>query len=112
MTSIFTKIINREIPATIIYEDDLVICIKDVNPRAKYHYLLIPKKELPTVNDVTEQDELMLGRLFTAARQVAAELGISESGYRLIVNTNQDAGQEVFHIHMHLVGGEKLGGML
>lgn len=112
MASIFTKIINREIPANIIYEDDLVIAFRDINPQAKEHILIIPKREIPTVNDVTPEDEAALGRLFTVARKIAAELGIAESGYRLAVNTNADAGQEVFHIHMHLLGGEKLGRMI
>lgn len=110
--SIFTKIINRQIPANIVYEDDLVIAFSDINPQAKYHFLIVPKKEIATVNDVTEADEPALGRLFTVARHLAREYGIDKSGYRLTVNTNSDAGQEVFHIHMHLLGGNKLGTMV
>lgn len=109
--SIFTKIINRQIPANIVYDDELVIAFSDISPQAKLHFLIIPKREIPTVNEVTESDELALGRLFTVARKLAAEYGVSESGYRLVVNTNRDAGQEVFHLHMHLLGGEKLGSM-
>ncbi|GAB1420844.1 purine nucleoside phosphoramidase [Anaerolineales bacterium] len=112
MTSIFNKIINREIPANIVYEDDLVIAFKDIHPQAPVHILIVPKKEIPTINDVVEADELTLGRLFTVAAKLAAENNIAESGYRLITNCNEDGGQEVFHIHMHLVGGKPLGRML
>lgn len=111
MSTIFTKIINREIPSTIVYEDDLVAAFRDIAPQAKEHILIVPKKEIATVNDVTPEDEAALGRLFIAAAKIAQELGIAESGYRLSVNCNKDAGQEVFHIHMHLLGGEKLGKM-
>lgn len=112
MASIFTKIINREIPATIVYEDELVIAFKDINPIAPVHVLIIPKKEIPTVNDATAEDEQMLGRMFTAAAKIAKDSGIDASGYRLMVNINKDGGQEVFHIHMHLLGGRSLGRML
>lgn len=112
MASIFTRIIQREIPSTIVYEDDLVIAFQDINPQAPVHILIVPKKEIATVNDVSAEDEQALGRLFTAAARIAAEKGIAESGYRLIVNTNHDGGQEVFHLHMHLMGGRRLGPML
>lgn len=112
MASIFTRIIQREIPATIVYEDDLVIAFQDINPQAPVHILIVPKKEIATVNDVSAEDEQALGRLFTAAARIAAEKGIAQSGYRLIVNTNHDGGQEVFHVHMHLLGGRRLGPML
>lgn len=111
MSTIFTKIINREIPSTIVYEDDLVAAFRDISPQAKEHILIVPKKEIATVNDVTPEDEVALGRLFIVAAKIAKELGIAESGYRLSVNCNANAGQEVFHIHMHLLGGEKLGKM-
>lgn len=112
MASIFTRIIQREIPATIVYEDDLVIAFQDINPQAPVHILIVPKKEIATVNDVSAEDEQALGRLFTAAARIATEKGIAQSGYRLIVNTNHDGGQEVFHVHMHLLGGRRLGPML
>lgn len=112
MASIFTRIIQREIPAAIVYEDELVIAFQDINPQAPVHILIVPKKEIATVNDVSAEDEQALGRLFTAAARIAAEKGIAESGYRLIVNTNHDGGQEVFHVHMHLMGGRRLGPML
>ncbi|MDA9556018.1 HIT domain-containing protein [Vibrio sp.] len=110
--TIFSKIIRREIPSEILYQDDLVTAIKDINPRAPSHILIIPNKLIPTVNDVTEEDELALGRLFTVAKKLAKEAGIADNGYRLIVNCNDYGGQEVYHIHMHLVGGEPLGPML
>lgn len=112
MSTIFSKIINKEIPSDIVYEDDLVVAFTDINPQAPTHILIVPRKAIPTVNDVTEFDEQMLGRLFVAAAKIAQERGIAESGYRLIVNCNEDGGQEVFHIHMHLLGGRKLGPML
>lgn len=112
MSTIFSKIINKEIPADIVYEDELVLAFKDINPQAPVHILIIPKKEIPTVNDVTTEDEIALGRLFIVAAKLAKEMGIDESGYRLIVNCNRDGGQEVFHLHMHLLGGRSLGPML
>jgi histidine triad (HIT) family protein len=111
MPSIFTKIINREIPSSIVYEDELVIAFKDIAPLAPVHILIVPKKEIPTVNDVQAEDEVALGRLFSVARKIAQEQGIAESGYRLIMNCNADGGQEVFHLHFHLLGGEKIGPM-
>ena len=110
--TIFSKIIRKEIPANIVYQDELVTAFRDISPQAKTHILIIPNKVIPTVNDVTEQDEIMLGRLFSVAAKLAKEEGIAEDGYRLIVNCNKYGGQEVFHLHMHLVGGEPLGRML
>ncbi|MDQ7024614.1 MAG: histidine triad nucleotide-binding protein [Anaerolineae bacterium] len=112
MATIFSKIIAKEIPADIVYEDDLVLAFKDIQPIAPVHILIIPKKEIATVNDVIEADEVMLGRLFIVAAKIAKEQGVDESGYRLMVNVNHDGGQEVFHIHMHLLGGRRLGPML
>lgn len=112
MSTIFSKIIAKEIPADIVYEDELVIAFKDIAPQAPVHIVIIPKKEIPTANDVTAADEQALGRLFTAGAKIAKDLDIDESGYRLIVNCNEDGGQEVFHLHMHLIGGRNLGPML
>lgn len=112
MPSIFSRIINREIPADIVYEDDLVIAFKDIHPQAPVHILIVPKEETATVNHVQAGHEPALGRLFTVAAQLARENGIAESGYRLIMNCNEDGGQEVFHLHMHLLGGKPLGPML
>lgn len=112
MSTIFKKIIDKEIPADIVYEDDLVLAFKDINPQAPVHVVIVPKKEIPTVNDVTAEDEVTLGRLFIAAAKIAKGQGIDESGYRLMVNVNKDGGQEVFHLHMHIMGGRPLGPML
>lgn len=110
--TIFSKIIRKEIPAAIIYQDDLVTAFRDIAPQAPIHILIVPNKFIPTVNHVTADDEAVLGRMVTVAAKIAKQEGIAESGYRLIMNCNQDAGQEVYHIHMHLVGGEPLGKML
>lgn len=110
--TIFSKIIRQEIPAPLLYQDDLVSAFRDIAPKAKSHILIVPNKVIPTVNDITEDDELTLGRMFTVAKKLAKEEGIDENGYRLIVNCNDDGGQEVYHIHMHLIGGEPLGRML
>ncbi|MBY7974669.1 purine nucleoside phosphoramidase [Vibrio fluvialis] len=110
--TIFSKIIRKEIPADIMYQDDLVTAFRDINPRAPSHVLIIPNKLIPTVNDVQEADELALGRMFTVAKKIAEQEGIAEDGYRLLVNCNSHGGQEVYHIHMHLVGGRPLGPLL
>ncbi|HDL5699911.1 TPA: HIT domain-containing protein [Mannheimia haemolytica] len=107
--TIFTKIINKEIPANIVYQDELVTAFRDIAPQAPTHILIIPNKFIPTVNHVSSEDELALGRLFTVAAKLAQEEGIAEEGYRLVMNCNKNGGQEVFHIHMHLLGGQKLG---
>lgn len=110
--TIFSKIIRREVPATIVYQDELVTAFKDISPRAPTHILIIPNAVIPTVNDVEPEHEAALGRLFTVARKLAKEAGIDEKGYRLIINCNEHGGQEVYHLHMHLVGGKALGAML
>ncbi|MEN2895614.1 Purine nucleoside phosphoramidase [Mannheimia haemolytica] len=107
--TIFTKIINKEIPANIVYQDELVTAFRDIAPQAPTHILIIPNKFIPTVNHVSNEDELALGRLFTVAAKLAQEEGIAEEGYRLVMNCNKNGEQEVFHIHMHLLGGQKLG---
>jgi histidine triad (HIT) family protein len=112
MSSIFSRIISKQIPAEIVYQDDLVTAFKDIHPQAPVHILIVPNKEIPTVDDVTAADEQMLGRMFTAARTIARDLGIGDSGYRLIINCKDDGGQEVYHLHMHLLGGRALGRML
>lgn len=110
--TIFSKIIRKEIPADVLYQDDLVTAFRDINPRAPSHVLIIPNKLIPTVNEVEADDEAMMGRMFTVARKIAHYEGIAEDGYRLIVNCNSHGGQEVYHIHMHLVGGRPLGPLL
>jgi len=110
--SVFTKIINRELPATIVYEDDDIIAFVPLRLQAKVHLLIVPKKEIYTINDISEEDTLLLGKIFLVAKKLAKENGISETGYRLVMNINEDAGQSVFHLHMHLLGGNKLGPMV
>ena len=112
MSTIFSKIIAKEIPADIVYEDDLVLAFRDIAPQAPSHILIVPKQEVATVNDVKPEHEAALGRLFTVAAKIAADEGIAEAGYRLIVNCNAHGGQEVFHLHMHILGGRPLGPML
>ncbi|OBW93245.1 purine nucleoside phosphoramidase [Gallibacterium genomosp. 3] len=110
--TIFSKIIRKEIPADIVYQDELVTAFRDIAPQAPTHILIIPNKIIPTVNHVTAEDEQVLGHLFVVAAKIAEQQGIAEDGYRLIVNCNKHGGQEVFHLHMHLVGGKQLGKML
>ncbi len=112
MTTIFSKIIKGEIPADIVHQDELVTAFKDINPIAPVHILIVPNKEIATVNDVTPEDEQMLGHMFIVARKIASDLGIDQNGYRLIINCGSDGGQEVFHVHMHLLGGRSLGPVL
>lgn len=109
--SLFTKIIEREIPATIEYEDDSVIAIRDIAPVAPVHILIIPKKPLHSVNSVTPEDQTLVGHVFSTARMLAEKFGIAESGYRVVTNVNNDGGQSVPHLHFHLLGGEPLGRM-
>lgn len=110
--TIFSKIIRQEIPTPLLYQDELVSAFRDISPRANSHILIIPNKLIPTINDVSEDDELILGRMITVASKLAKAEGIDENGYRLIINCNQHGGQEVYHIHMHLLGGQPLGPML
>lgn len=110
--SVFTKIINRELPATIVYEDEEIIAFVPLREQAPVHLLIVPKKEIHTLNDATEDDALLLGKMLLVAQKLAKENGIAETGYRIGINTNEAAGQSVFHIHMHLLGGRKLGPMV
>ncbi len=110
--TLFSKIVNKEIPAEILYQDELVTAFRDICPKAPIHILIIPNKLIATVNDITTEDELTLGRLFTVAQRLAREAKIAGDGYRLIINCNQHGGQEVYHLHMHLLGGQPLGPML
>lgn len=112
MTTIFSKIVQGEIPADIVYQDDQVTAFKDIQPQAPVHILIIPNKEIPTVNDLTTDDEQLVGHLFTVAAKIAREQGVAQDGYRLMVNCNGHGGQVVFHLHMHLFGGRPLGPML
>jgi len=110
--TIFSKIIRQEIPTPLLYQDELVSAFRDIAPRVSTHILIVPNKLIATVNDVSEADELTMGRMISVAKKLAKEEGIDEKGYRLIINCNNDGGQEVFHLHMHLLGGQQLGAML
>ncbi|WP_311746435.1 purine nucleoside phosphoramidase [Proteus penneri] len=110
--TIFSKIIRGEIPANIVFQDDTVTAFRDISPQVPTHILIIPNKLIPTVNDVTAEDEQVLGHLFVVAAKIAQQEGIAEDGYRLVMNCNKHGGQEVFHIHMHLLGGKPLGPLL
>jgi histidine triad (HIT) family protein len=111
-TSVFTKIINRELKATIVYEDNDIIAFVPLRPQAPVHLLIVPKKEIHTINELSDEDVLLLGKLFLVEKKLAKEQGIPETGYRLSMNINEDAGQSVFHLHMHLLGGKQLGPMV
>jgi histidine triad (HIT) family protein len=106
--TIFRRIIDREIPASIVYEDDLCLAFHDVSPQAPTHVLLIPKAEIPSTNDLTEADQALAGHLFLVAAKLAGQLGLA-NGYRLVVNCGPDAGQAVPHLHIHILGGRALG---
>lgn len=108
MSTIFTQIINRGIPADIVYEDEICLAFRDINPQAPVHVLLIPKKEIVSMATVEAEDQTILGHLMAKASEIASMLELSESGYRLVVNTNEDAGQSVFHLHIHILGGRRL----
>ena len=108
MSTIFTKIINKEIPADIIYEDSDYLAFKDISPQAPIHILIIPKKEIATVNDMKKEDSEVFGTLFFIAKQIAKKLDISKEGYRLVMNCNDYGGQTVNHIHLHLIGGRRM----
>ena len=102
---IFCKIITGDIPSTNVFHDEQVTAFRDLNPAAPTHILIVPNKHIDSVNMLTNDDEQLIGHLFTTAKQLAAQEGIAEDGYRLIINTNANAGQTVFHIHLHLLGG-------
>lgn len=107
MPSIFSKIIAREIPADIVYEDELCLAFRDINPQAPTHILVIPKKEIVSLSDLSDEDETVMGRCMIVVQKVAAQEGL-DGGFRLICNSGDDGGQEVPHIHFHVLGGRKL----
>jgi len=107
-TCIFCRIIAGQAPATILYQDDLATAFRDNHPVAPIHILVVPNKHLASVNDLTVEDEPLMGHLITVARQVARQQGIDQSGYRLIINTGPDSGQLVYHLHLHLIGGQRM----
>jgi histidine triad (HIT) family protein len=112
MSTIFSKIIRGEADADIVYQDDRVTCFRDISPAAPVHILIVPNKEIATVNDLTDEDQALAGYMLLTAKRLAREAGIHESGYRLIINCNQDGGQLVDHLHLHLLGGHPMGPMV
>lgn len=108
MDCLFCSIINGDIPSTKVYEDETVYAFKDINPMAPVHVLIVPKQHISSVNEVTEENSGVIAHIYEVAAKLAKELGISESGYRVVSNCGADAGQTVFHLHFHLLGGKKL----
>jgi histidine triad (HIT) family protein len=107
--TLFEKIAARQVPATIVYEDDLVLAFKDINGKAPTHVLIVPKKPIARIDAATPEDERVLGHLLLKAAQVARQLGVDDSGYRLVINNGPDAGESVPHLHCHIMGGRQLG---
>lgn len=108
MNCLFCKVVSGDIPSHKVYEDDDVLAFKDINPAAPHHLLIIPKKHIATMNDATADDQLLLGKMMLVAKDLAAQEGVDESGYRLTLNTNGEGGQAVYHIHLHLLAGRQM----
>jgi histidine triad (HIT) family protein len=108
MATLFTRIIKREIPANIVYENNKVLAFRDIHPQAPHHVLIIPKTEIPTLNDLDASTAPLIGEMFLAAKEIARDLGVDQDGYRVVMNCNRDGGQTVFHIHLHLLAGRAL----
>ena len=106
---LFCKIIKKEIPSKVVYEDDTVLAFRDINPVAPVHILVIPKKHIGSLVELTNEDEAIVGKIYTIINKIAKQEGIAEKGFRVIVNCGEDGGQEVKHLHFHLLGGKKLG---
>ena len=109
--TIFSKIIKHELPADVVYEDSEIIAFRDINPQAPVHVLVVPKVEIETVNDIKPEQAELIGKLVLTAQKIAADEGIAEDGYRLVINCNRHGCQEVFHLHLHLIGGRQLRGI-
>ena len=107
--TIFSQIINRKLPAEIVYEDHLCLGFRDKNPQAPVHILIIPKDPIPGMTDISSQNDRLLGHLLLIAKEIAVEEGVNDSGYRLVINSGRDGGQTVEHLHIHLLGGTTLG---
>src|SRR5271165_7002516 len=112
MPTLFERIIAGELPATVVFKDARVIAFLDIRPAAPVHILIVPNKPIPTANAIEDTDESLIGHMFVVARDLAKQHGVAESGYRLIINCNADGGQEVYHLHLHLLGGRPLGPMV
>jgi histidine triad (HIT) family protein len=108
MATLFTRIINREIPANIVFENDKVLAFRDIHPQAPHHILIIPKQEIPTLNDLDASTAPVVGEMFLAAKEIARDLGVDQDGFRVVMNCNRDGGQTVFHIHLHLLAGRTM----
>ena len=106
---LFCKILSGEIPADIVYESDTAIAFRDINPQAPTQVLVIPRKHISTINHINDGDEAIIGSLYSAAKEIAAKEGIADDGYRAVMNCNEGAGQSVFHIHLHVLGGRPMG---
>lgn len=107
-TCLFCKILNKEIPATLVYEDEHVVAFKDISPQAPMHVLVIPRQHIPTLNDVTPEQGVLVGYMFQAAQKIAVQFGVHQTGYRTVFNVNAGAGQTVYHLHLHVLGGRML----
>lgn len=107
--TIFSKIIARDIPADIVYENDAVLAFKDINPQAPFHVLIIPKQPIATANDIDASNSHLVGKLYEAAAELAKQEGFAEQGYRLVMNCNEYGGQTVYHIHLHMLAGKAMG---
>ena len=105
---VFCKIINKEIPARFVFENEKIIAFHDIRPQAPIHILIIPREHIPTINDLEMKHKEIIGDMFLTAKQIAKQEGLSDPGYRLVFNCNHDAGQEVYHIHLHLLGGRRM----
>ena len=105
---LFCRIISGDIPCQKVHEDELCLAIVDIKPQAPQHILIIPKKHIATTNDIAEEDTMLIGHLFQAAKKITAELNLQQDGYRLVFNCNQHGGQEVYHIHLHLLAGRQM----
>jgi len=108
MPCLFCRIIAREIPGSIVYEDDRILAFNDINPQAPTHVLIVPKRHIETLNDLAPEDDALVGEVVRRAAAIAKERGLSAGGFRTVFNTNRDAGQTVFHIHLHLIGGRSM----
>ena len=112
MDCIFCKIINKEIPSNIVYEDEEILAFKDIAPQAPIHIVVIPKKHIEKITQIQREDEALIGKIYSVINQIAKEQGIAEEGFRVIINCGENGGQEVKHIHFHLLGGTKLSGKI
>lgn len=109
MDCLFCKIVAKDIPAKVVYEDEQVLAFEDISPQAPHHVLIIPKQHVATLNDLSDQHQQLVGKMVQTAAVVARQLGFAEDGYRTVFNCNEDGGQTVYHIHLHVLGGKPLG---